>query len=199
MPTALINRYDKVAKTLHWLIALSILFMLGLGWIMDDLVGPQKFRAFQLHKSIGITILLLSLLRLAWRITHRFPTLPDTMTIWEKWAAHAAHIGFYCLMIGMPLTGWILVSTSSQDIPTILYGFIPWPHLPFLSGLENKKEIHHLSGNAHGLFAYTMAGLIILHAGAAWKHHLVNRDDILLRMAPGFLAPLLNSLRRKGS
>lgn len=192
------TRYDNVAKTLHWLIALAIIFMLILGWSMDSL-GGLKFRAFQLHKSVGITILLLSLLRLIWRLTHHFPPLPDSMTLWEKYAARLAHIGFYVLIIGMPITGWVIVSTSTQDIPTILYGIIPWPRLPFLFTMENKSGLHHLAGGVHGCLAYIMASLIILHAAAAWKHHLINRDDVLLRMAPGFFEKFLNFLRGQKS
>ena len=189
------SHYDRVAKTLHWLIALAILFMLVLGWVMDDLEGPQKFKAFQLHKSIGITILLLSLLRLVWRLTHHFPPLPEGTKNWEKKVVCLTHYGFYLLIIGMPLTGWAIVSASTLNIPTLLYGLIPWPPLPVLPTLDNKRAVGHIFGEIHGVLAYVMAGFIVLHAGAAWKHHLINRDDVLLRMAPRFMGRLLSSLR----
>lgn len=188
--------YNAVAKALHWLIALAIIGMLALGWIMTSMENtPDKFALFQLHKSIGITILLLSLFRLIWRLTHKPPALPTGMPTWEKVVAHGTHALFYVLMIGIPLTGWIIVSCSSMNIPTILYGFIPWPHLPVFPDLENKKAIGHTFGELHGLLAYLIAGLLVLHIGAAWKHHLFNRDDVLLRMAPRFLHPLLNKIR----
>lgn len=188
--------YTAVAKTLHWLIALAIIGMLALGWIMTSLPnGPDKFSLFQWHKSIGITILLLSFARLGWRLTHTAPLLPLAMPRWEKIAAKATHVLFYILIIGMPLTGWIIVSSSPLNLPTMLYGVIPWPHLPVLPELENKKEIGHVFGAIHGYLAYVIAGLLVLHIAAAWKHHLIDRDDILIRMAPKFLTGFLNRLR----
>jgi cytochrome b561 len=189
--------YNAVAKTLHWLIALGIIGMLALGWIMGSVPnGPLKFSLFQWHKSIGITILLLSLIRLGWRLIHTAPPLPADMPRWEVIAAKTTHVLFYILIIVMPLTGWIIVSASPLGLPTILYGVIPWPHLPILPTLENKKQIGHFFGDVHGFLAYIIAGLLVLHIGAAWKHHLINRDDVLLRMAPRFLHPALNAIRR---
>ncbi len=187
--------YNRVAKFLHWLLALAIIGMIGLGWYMTNAAehDPNRGQWFQLHKSIGITILLLSLFRLAWRLMHKPPPLPAIMPDWEKFAAHAVHILFYILIIGIPLTGWIIVSCS--PIPTVLYDIIPWPHLPILPDLENKRDIGHTFGRLHGLLAYLIAGLLVLHIGAAWKHHLINRDDVLLRMAPRFMHPFLNKIR----
>ncbi len=193
------STYDRVAKSLHWLIALAIIFMLVLGWMLEDLQGQDKFRAFQLHKSVGITILLLSLIRLGWRLTHRFPVLPETMSKTEKLAAHLGHWGLYALMIVMPLTGWVIVSTSKLAIPTLLFGIVPWPHLPMLPDLENKRAIHEIGKNMHGILATAMAGLAGVHALAALKHHFISRDDILLRMTPNFLARPLQCLRGKKS
>ena len=190
------SSYTSVAKFLHWLIAICIIAMLAIGWIMGSLPnGPDKFALFQLHKSIGITILFLSLFRLGWRLTHKAPPLPAAMPRWEKMAAETAHVFFYIIIIGMPLTGWVIISTSPLNMPTLLYGFIPWPQLPFLPNLENKRDIRHLFGNIHGLLAYFTAALIVLHIGAAWKHHLFNRDDVLTRMAPQFLVGFLNRIR----
>jgi cytochrome b561 len=190
--------YSAVAKTLHWLIALAIIGMLALGWIMTSQPnGPAKFSLFQWHKSIGITILLLSLVRLGWRLTHQVPRLPGSMPRWEKYAANVTHVIFYVLIIGMPLTGWIIVSTSSLNIPTILYGFIPWPSLPILPTLDNKRDIGHAFGAIHGFLAYFVVGLLLLHIGAALKHHFMTRDDILLRMAPRWMTGFLNVLRRQ--
>ncbi len=188
--------YNAVAKTLHWLIAWAIIGMLALGWIMTSMANtPLKFSLFQWHKSIGITILLLSLIRLGWRLTHTAPPLPATMPGWEKIAAQAAHALFYVLIIAMPLTGWVIVSASPLNLPTILYGIVPWPHLPVIPDLGNKKEIGHAFGWVHGKLAFLIAGLLVLHIGAAWKHHLIDRDDVLTRMAPGFLTGFLNRLR----
>lgn len=189
--------YGSVAKFLHWTIALAILAMLVIGWTMTNLPKghSQKFMLFQLHKSLGITILLLSLVRLAWRLMHSFPPLPDHMPAWEKFAARTTHVMFYVFMIGMPLTGWAMVSTSPLNVPTMLYGTIPWPNLPVLPTLQNKREIGQTFGMIHGYAAYILAALIVLHMGAAHKHHWIDRDDVLTRMTPNPVSRLLNRLR----
>jgi cytochrome b561 len=178
---------------LHWLIAFAIIAMLAIGWIMSDLPNsdPSKFGLFQWHKSIGITILALSIFRLVWRLMNPAPALPNNLKLWEKWAAKSTHWLFYALIIIMPLTGWIIVSTSKYNIPTMLYGLIPLPHIPGLEGLENKADIHGVSENMHGFLAYMIASLLVLHVGAALKHHVMNRDDVLLRMSPNWLGGIL--------
>jgi cytochrome b561/polyisoprenoid-binding protein YceI len=189
--------YTAGAKILHWLIALLIIGMLAVGWTMNSLPnGTLKFSLFQWHKSFGITVLLLSLCRLVWRLTHPAPPLPSDMPGWEKFAARATHVLFYVLIIAMPLLGWVMVSASPLGLPTILFGVIPWPHLPVIPTLENKKEVGHMAAEAHGFLAYALAGLLVLHVGAALKHHFIAKDDILTRMAPKFLTPLLNALRK---
>ena len=190
--------YNAVAKSLHWIIALLILCLLVMGWTMDDIPnGPDKFWVFQLHKSFGITVLLLSVFRLVWRIMHRAPPLPVGTPKWEIGAAHMTHALFYVMIIGMPLSGWAMVSASALNIPTMLYGVVHWPNMPIISTMENKKHIGHLFGEMHELGGFVMAGLIALHVGAALKHHFISRDDIVLRMAPNFLGGFLNLLRGK--
>jgi cytochrome b561 len=194
MSSAESTSYNAVAKTLHWLIALAIIFMLALGWFMGELPnGFPKFFAFQFHKSVGITILLLSLCRLGWRLTHEAPPLPPGMAEWERLMARGTHILFYILIIAMPFSGWVMVSAS--PIPTVLYGLVPWPHLPVIPALANKRAIGHMAGDAHGFMAYTIASLLALHVGAALKHHFMQRDDVLLRMAPAWLHGWLEKLR----
>ncbi len=189
--------YDSVAKTLHWLIAAAIVAMLAIGWIMANLPrdNPHRFGLFQLHKSVGITILLLSLFRLGWRLTHPAPPLPGHMPGWEKFAARASHILFYVFMIGMPLLGWGMVSSSAISLPTLLYGIIPWPDLPVLPALANKKEIGHTLATAHYYGAFCLTALLVLHVTAAHKHHWFDGDDVLTRMAPAPIAHLLNRMR----
>ncbi len=116
------SSYNAVAKALHWLIAYAIIAMLIIGWTMKSMAnGSDKFALFQLHKSLGITILALSLIRLLWRLIHQAPPLPAKMPTWEKFAARGTHWLFYILIIGMPLTGWAIVSSSTRNIPTILW------------------------------------------------------------------------------
>lgn len=191
-------RYNNVAQALHWLIGLGIIFMIALGWSMMEIPreNPDRFFYFQLHKSIGITILLLSIARLAWRLTHKAPELPRNMPAWEKFAAHASHYIFYFLIIFMPFTGWVIVSTSSLGLPTMLYGIIPWPHLPLLPAMANKAQINDFMEATHGLLAWMIVGLLVLHIGAALKHHFIVKDDILTRMLPESITGFLNNLRR---
>jgi cytochrome b561/polyisoprenoid-binding protein YceI len=181
------TRYTTVAIVLHWLIAAAIVFQLMLGWKMEDLKGLQGYSAIQLHKSVGITILLLSLARLGWRLLHRAPPSPAHSPAWERFAAKAVHLGFYGVMIGMPLTGWVMVSASKLGIPTVLYGAVPWPHIPGLAHLPagQKELIGGLADKAHWALALGAAALLLLHLGAVFKHQFIDRDEVLTHMAPG--------------
>jgi cytochrome b561/polyisoprenoid-binding protein YceI len=182
------SRYTNTAVFLHWLIALAIIFQLGLGWRMgDEPKGAGLYALFQLHKSIGFTILFLSLLRLLWRLTHKAPALPSSMPQWEKTAATLAHWAFYGIMLGLPLTGWLLVSASSTNIPTVLFGVVPFPHLPFISHLatELKAQLHELAEVSHSLLALGTMALLALHLGAVLKHQLFVKDNVFSHMAVG--------------
>ncbi len=185
-------RYTNVAIALHWLIALAILAMLGIGLVMVQLIHVKAyqatgFRLFQLHKSIGITILILALLRLVWRLTHRPPPLPDDMPAWEHRAADATHVLLYAFMIGMPLLGWAYVSASPFTVPTVLYGLVPWPHVPFLADLSgaSKTAVAPVLRLLHDYGAYALMVFLALHAGAALRHYFVLHDSVLQRMIPG--------------
>ena len=186
-PSAPRNRYTTVAIVLHWLIAAAIAPIASIGLVMKHVkLAPfTQFQLYQLHKSIGITILVLVALRLAWRLTHRPPPLPATMPKLEKHAAEGTHVLLYLLMLGMPLVGWALVSSSPLNIPTVLYGVIPWPHLPILPTLPNKAAIEAALKIVHAYGAYVLIALVLLHVAAALRHHVVIRDDILRRMIPG--------------
>jgi cytochrome b561 len=154
---------------------------------MSDLpYGEAKFELFQLHKSIGLTILILSLVRLAWRLTHPAPPLPDHMARWEKVFARATHVGFYLVMIATPLGGWVLVSATELNVPTLLWGVIPWPDLPGFDAMtaESRRAIYQRVEAAHGALAWFAVGLLALHVAGALKHHLLDRDTVLWRMLP---------------
>ena len=181
------TRYTSVAIALHWVIALGIVAMLAMGLAMTHvkLTPFTQFKLYQLHKSIGITILLAAALRLLWRVTHRPPALPDGMPGWEKGAAEGTHLLLYGLMIGMPLVGWALVSAAPLNIPTVLYGVIPWPHIPIFAQWHIKAQAAPVLARIHAYGGYALIGFLLLHAGAALRHHLVLRDDVLRRMIPG--------------
>lgn len=183
------SRYSNVAILFHWVIAFLILGQIVGGLYMTGLSDDQqaeRIELYQLHKSFGITILLLSLLRLGWRLTHKPPALPGGMKSWEMTLAKVTHISFYALMIGVPLGGWALVSASpfASSVPTYLFGVIPWPHLPFFEGIENRGALAEQISQVHGFFALTTLALFGLHIVAVMKHMFVDDDDLILRMLP---------------
>src|SRR3990167_6088252 len=183
------SRYSLVAIVLHWVIAVAIVFQLVLGWRGHALrTTLEGFGLIQLHKSVGVTILALSLARLAWRLTHRPPPEPDTLAPWERRLAVATHWSFYVIMIGLPLSGWVVISTSKITIPTLLYGVVPWPHVPGLAELAApaKGAWNLVAYGVHKSLAWSAWGLLTLHVAGALKHQLFSRDEpVLARMAPG--------------
>lgn len=185
------GRYSLVSIVLHWTIAVLIALQIRGGWALDGLTGLRQFEGYQLHKSVGITILLLSLARLGWRLTHPAPPLPEHMARWEKVFARATHVAFYLLLIGTPLVGWALVSASPLNIPTELYGALPWPHLPGLPDLDaaTKKSVSGVLAFVHGRAPWLFIGLIALHVAGALKHQFLDRDTVLWRMLPVFPRP----------
>lgn len=175
-------KYSRVAIGLHWLIALLIIGQIAGGIVMHNMDPTSlKFSLYQWHKSFGILILGLSLLRLIWRLTHKAPSLPKGMKPLEVLAAKFTHIVFYALMIGIPLSGWAMVSASETGIDTVLFKFIPWPDMP---GIANSEALETRLKDAHEILAKATIALIILHIGAALKHHFVNKDTVLSRMLP---------------
>jgi cytochrome b561/polyisoprenoid-binding protein YceI len=173
------TQYSTTAKILHWLIALALAFQLSLGWRLEDLdKGAAQFWGFQLHKSVGITILLLTLARVAIRFWHPRPALPAD----SKWAQRLAkfvHGALYAVMLGGPLTGWAIVSTGKIKFPTLIFGVIPWPHLPLPNALHEPLE------EMHELLAFVGALLILLHVAGALRHQFGQGENLLGRMVPG--------------
>lgn len=173
-PTA---RYTLPAIALHWLLALMILGALGVGLYMTGLpMSPQRLKLFNWHKWAGATILILSALRLLWRLTHRPPQdLP--MPAWQARAAHTTHGLLYLFFFAVPLAGWAY--SSAAGFPLVLYGILPLPDfVPVDKSLaEWLKPLHHL-------LAYGLAALIALHVIGALKHHVLDRDSLLSRMWP---------------
>lgn len=179
-------RYGDVAVGLHWLVAILIFSLLAIGKYMTGLDDndPQRFLLTQWHKSFGIMVLLLSVVRLLWRVTHKAPGHPVAAPAWEKAAASVTHGAIYLLIFAVPLSGWILVSASPLNIDTLLFNVIPWPHLPPFENLPGKEAVAEAFSGYHELAGNALLALLILHVGAAFKHHLIDRDDVLTRMAP---------------
>lgn len=183
------TRYSTIAIVLHWTIALALIALLAAGWWMTDAIKQAAtrglaFQVYQLHKSLGLTVLVLSSVRLLWRLVNPPPPLPESMTSFERTAARATHWLFYALTIGMPLAGWAMVSASPLGLPTIVFGQFEWPHIGWLAGLEQKAAAEALFKTAHRYMGYGLVALIALHVAAALKHHVIDRDDVLARMLP---------------
>jgi cytochrome b561 len=187
------RRYHAVAMTLHWLIAVLILTNIGLAWYFNTLHGLAKVGPTQIHKSIGITVLVLSLLRLGWRFVVPHPPLPTSVTGWERVAAYTVYVLFYVVMIGMPLTGWAMVSASPLIVvyPITWFGLFQVPAIGPLTTLppEQMHQAKHLFENAHGLGAKLAYVLIVLHVAAALRHQFIKRDQVFWRMVPFMRRP----------
>ncbi len=171
-------RYTGLAIGFHWLIAIAITGSFALGLYMADLpLSPQKLRLYSWHKWAGVTIFLCVMLRLGWRLRHRPPDLPDAMPGWQRNLAGAAHVVLYLLMLAVPLTGWLM--SSAKGFQTVWFGLVPLPDL-----LAKNADLGEFLEGVHSLLNFGMAGLVAAHAGAALKHHFIDRDDVLARMLP---------------
>lgn len=182
------SRYNAGAIALHWTIALLILTNISLAWWFNTLHGEAKIEPIQLHKSIGITVLLLSVIRLAWRLVTPPPPLSPTLQAWERWLANTVHALFYVVMLGMPLTGWAFSSASPliHVFPIVLFHVVPWPAIAPLTNLphDQMKQAHAIFLTGHRLLAKLAYGLIALHVAGALKHQIFDHDNELARMIP---------------
>lgn len=175
------DRYSSGAIWFHWAIALLIVVNLAIGLLHESLLDGFK-GAIPLHKSIGLTVILLTVGRIAWRLAHPAPPHPPTMRPLERLAANGAHVGLYVLMLVMPLTGWALSSGGAKRYPLNWFGLFDVPYLPV------SKAVGGAARNAHGLLGWVMLALIVLHVAAALRHHFILKDGILARMVPGVRA-----------
>jgi cytochrome b561 len=176
---AMTERYTKVAIALHWILALGILLQIGLGFFLGEVPrgAPERSGWVNFHKSTGITLAALILLRLAWRIAHQPPLLPATMPAWERIAARANHALLYVCMVGMPLTGYVATNFSKYGIKYFgLLTLPPW-------GFEDQQVYAAFHGT-HKALALLFVALILLHIAAVLKHALFERDGIMRRMWP---------------
>ena len=195
-------RYNAVAMLIHWLTAVAVIGLLVVGNIMADMpaIDPDthmpnvgRLALFNWHKSFGVTVLLLTCFRLVWRLFHRPPALPAEMPAWEVKVAHVTHWAFYGLLFLVPLLGWVMVSASPRNLPTVLFGAVEWPHIPMLADLDQqvKKDYRETFATLHASAAYVMAALIVLHIAAALRHRFLLKDGVVKRMLPKFIPALL--------
>lgn len=170
--------YGPVSKLFHWLLFALLFCAFALGLTMTDMeLSPDKLRLYQLHKSFGIAIMGVALLRLLWRLLNPVPEMPAAMARWEKQAAHVTHAVLYILMLLVPLIGWIMSSASGY--PVSVFGLFVMPNL-----VQPDKELAEFLAEVHETLAWGMLALVGLHVAAALKHHFINKDNVLRRMLP---------------
>ncbi|PTU30736.1 cytochrome b [Stenotrophobium rhamnosiphilum] len=171
--------YTGIAKTLHWLVFALMSGAFTVGFYMHDLpLSPSKLQLVSWHKWTGVTIFVLVLLRLTWRLMNPPPALPTHMSKLERGAAEGMHRVLYILMLAMPLSGWLM--SSAKGIQTVWFGVIPLPDLLYKSPPLGKalSEVHEALG-------FIILAFVAVHVLAAFKHHFIDRDDVLARMVPG--------------
>ncbi|MDP9914149.1 cytochrome b561 [Variovorax boronicumulans] len=176
-------RYGRVAMLLHWLLAAMIVGSLGVGLYMTGLpFSPQRLKLYSWHKWAGITILLLSALRLLWRLTHRPPPLSArvlaAMPTWQRAAHRISHALMYLLFFAVPLFGWAY--SSGMGVPVVWFGLLPLPDLVAV----DKDFAEAVLKPLHQRSAFLLAGVTLLHVAAALKHHWIDHDGLLQRMWP---------------
>ena len=172
------KRYTLTAVRLHWLMAILLIGLFAVGLYMTGLkLSPQKLQLYSWHKWAGVTVFVLALVRLAWRIGHPPPADPAGMPRWQALAAHGVHHLLYLLMIAIPLSGWLM--SSAKGFQTVWFGVLPLPDL-----LQKDKALGDLLQTVHQFLNYSLAALVLAHAGAALKHQFIDRDGVLARMLP---------------
>jgi len=172
------HAYSALAIGLHWLVFALVVGNWLLGPYMADLpLSPQKLRYFSWHKWIGVTVFLLAVFRLAWRVSHRPPPLPVAMPHWQRHLARASHFALYLLILAIPLSGWLY--SSATGVPTVYLG---WVQLPDLVGRD--KALAEFLKQAHIVLNTTLLAVVVIHVAAALKHHFVDHDEVLARMLP---------------
>jgi cytochrome b561 len=170
--------WSGVAKFLHWLVALLIFAQFALGWLASTWhMSPTKLDLFVWHKSNGMLILMLVVLRLLWRAIAPGPPLPVGMPPWERAAAHASHALLYLVMLGMPLSGWVV--NSASGVPFKIFRLIPLPSIT-----APDRHVTELASRVHFSLGLLLALLLLLHIAAALRHHFVQHDNVLRRMLP---------------
>ena len=180
------GKYTPVGVAFHWIMAGLVIYQLASGWLMDRyLVGPDKLDAYALHTEIGLSLLLLGVLRLVWRLMVPGPINDADQQGWRTGMAHAMHYAFYALFAVLPLSGWMMWSAIQPARPLHLAGLIPLPPMPFHDlSPEWQFRVLDWAENIHLIGVIALALLVPGHAAAAIKHHFWDRDDVFKGMLP---------------
>lgn len=172
------TRYGAVAKLFHWVIAALIVIQFVLAEMADGLpLGARKLGLLARHKSFGMTVLMLAILRLLWRLKNPPPALPIAMTPFERRVARGTHIAFYVLLFAQPLTGWMMSSAKNYSVSW--FGLFTWPNL-----ISKNEAAFNFLRVTHDALSGVLFVIAVLHILAALKHHFWNRDEVLLRILP---------------
>ena len=173
------EKWGAVAKLFHWLIAILVFCMIGLGLAaVNAPLSPLKLQLFTVHKLTGLTVFTLMIARLIWRILSPEPILPPSLPGWEKVIARLTHYMLYGLVLLMPISGYVI--TSAANFPITAFGLFEVPLL-----VPPDKEIQENAETIHYLGFIALSGLVLLHVAAALRHHFILKDEILRRMLPG--------------
>ncbi|MEG3125859.1 cytochrome b [Sphingomonas sp. GB1N7] len=183
-----VRRYTKTAMLFHWVIALGILANVALAWVWPYLADEKVRPAIDTHKSIGVTLLGLAVLRVLWRFARTPPAYPASYKGWERTASHVVHWGLYLIIFAMPLTGWIMDSAykDAASHPMHWFGTFEFPRIGFIMTLDPalRDKVHDGFGAAHGLLQWLLYLLVLVHVAGALKHQMEGEKE-LQRMWPG--------------
>jgi cytochrome b561 len=172
------SRYGLIAQFFHWAIVVLIVTQFVLAQKADALpLGAAKLATLAQHKSVGITILSLAVLRLTWRLIGSTPPLPSATPIWQRRAAHVSHFLLYALLLLVPVLGWLM--SSARNFPVSWFGLVTLPDL-----IAPNRPAYEFLHDAHEFCARLLAVIALVHIAAALKHHFIERDDVLRRMLP---------------
>jgi cytochrome b561 len=171
--------WGSVAKLFHWAGAFLVIYLIVDGWWMTHMVERTgRFGAYGQHALVGYYVLLLIALRIVWRAVNPTPALPAATPPWERLAAHASHATLYILTLGVSFTGWVMVGVGRRPIEAALFGFIPVP----LITRNHDPALHDILEDTHRALAYLLLAVVIIHIGAALRHHFYKKNDVLRRM-----------------
>ncbi|MCX5616084.1 cytochrome b [Bombella sp. TMW 2.2559] len=176
------SRHNAVSIFLHWVIALLVFFMIGLGLYMDHVPVSNSGFLHQFHKSVGIVTMLLIVVRVIWRLTHKAPALPKDLSAAQRVVAGGMEGLLYLYQIFVPATGWLMV--SSMAMPIVLFGLVSWPLIPLPQSVMDSGTLAEVMPDIHNWLAWTFGGFIALHVLAALYHRFIRKDQVVNRILP---------------
>lgn len=172
-----VTSYSAESKVFHWLVAFIVIFMLSFSFFMEDMAKENQPVVYMIHKSFGLTILLLMILRFVWIKYRGKPVLSLNVPLWQRYLARGVQYGLYFFLIAMPISGWIM-SVAAGHPPTFFNLFsVPLP-------IEENEVLANTMANVHGVIAWIIISLLVLHVAGAFKHYFFDKDQVLQTMLP---------------